>query len=260
MKHLALSAVAAAVMLQPAVSLAGYNFTTGAEYTSGDYGTNVTTDTWYVPFIFGYTGNDYALSVTVPFISVSGSTEVTGVSSSSMPGKGGVKASSSTSTTTDTRTDSGLGDVILKGSYQLQTETPQRPWLGITGKIKLGTASRKDNLGTGETDYAVQLDVARGPLDGFVGYQLIGDTSTVNYDDIFYGAIGYSMPINPQWRMRAEFYAEQAAASGADPVQEVTVAFLKPLSKTQSLKLYVLTGLTDSSPDWGAGAMVSTAF
>jgi hypothetical protein len=60
--------------------------------------------------------------------------------------------------------------------------------------------------------------------------------------------------------MRAEFYTEQEAVDGVDPVQELSVAFARPLSKTQSMKLYVIKGLTDSSPEWGAGLMLSTAF
>ena len=261
MKRLMLCAVATAAVSLPGLVQAGYNFTTGAEYTEGDYGTDVATSTWYVPFTLGYTGDDYALSVTVPFVTVSGSTEVTGVRSSTLSGKGGMKSgSSTTTTTTDKRTDSGLGDVILKASYQLMTETADRPWMGVTGKIKWGTASKSDNLGTGEDDYALQLDMARGAVDGFIGYMWLGDTSSVNYDDIFYGAIAYTLPLNPKWRLRTEFYAEQAALSGTDPVQELNVGFLRPLSEKQNLKLYVLKGFSDSSSDWGAGAMLSTAF
>jgi len=258
MKQLAIIAVATA--LATPLAHAGYTFTTGAEYTRGDYGTDVTTSSWYIPFSLGYTGKDYAVSVTVPYVTVSGSSEVTGVRSTSLPGKGGAKSLNTTTTSSTDRTDSGLGDVELKGSYQLQTETPDRPWMGVTGKIKLGTASRSDNLGTGENDYAVQLDLAKGPLDGFVGYLMLGDTNSVNYDDIFYGAIAYSMPLDQTWSMRAEYYTEQAALSGVDPASEINVAFGRRLNPTQNLRLYAIKGLSDSSPDWGAGVMLSTAF
>jgi hypothetical protein len=264
MKYWMHCAVAAAVISISGQVQAGYNFTTGAEYTEGDYGTDITTSTWYVPFTLGYSGEDYALSITVPFISVSGSAEVTGVSSSSFSGKGGMKGGGSstntTTTSTETRTDSGLGDVILKGSYQLLAETQDRPLLGVTGKVKFGTASKHDNLGTGETDYSLQLDMAKGPLDGFIGYMWLGDTSSMNYDDIAFGAIAYTLPLNSKWRMRAEYYAEQAATSGDDPVQELNVGFLRPLSEKQNLKLYLIKGFSDSSPDWGAGVMLATSF
>lgn len=251
------AAIAAAISVPTSVQ-AGYSFTTGAEYTEGDYGTDVTTSSWYIPFTLGYSGEDYALSITVPYVTVNGSTEVTGVRSSSLSGKGDGKTSSTS--TTDKRTDSGLGDITLKVSYQLLTETATRPWLGVTGKVKLGTASKRDNLGTGENDYAVQLDLAKGAIDGYLGYLFLGDTSAVNYDDIFYGAIGFSFPLGTQWRGRGEYYAEQEAVSGVDAVQEVSLSFDKPLGERRTLRLYVINGLSDSSPDWGAGVMLNTTF
>jgi len=100
MRRHALTAAAAAVFLSlPAVSQAGFSFTTGAEYTRGDYGTSQDTSTWYVPLMLGYAGKKSFFSVTVPYISVDGSSEVTGVRSTSLPGPGGI-----TTTTTYTST------------------------------------------------------------------------------------------------------------------------------------------------------------
>lgn len=257
---LAATAAAVAVLFVPFSAQAGYSFTTGAEYTRGDYGTDVETSAWQIPFTLGYAAERSFFSVTVPYISVNGSTEVSGVRSFTLPGKGGVKSATQTTTSSEERTDSGIGDITLRASYQLQDETRSRPWLGVTGKVKLGSADEEKNLGTGENDYAVQLDMAKGPVDGIIGYHILGDTAQVDYNNILYGAVGYTVPLDKQWRMRGEFYTEQEAVDGVDPVREVTVSFGRAIAKQRNLNLYLIKGLSDSSPDWGAGVMVTTAF
>lgn len=261
MKHHYINATAAAVALLfvPLSASAGYSFSTGAEYTRGDYGTDVETSSWQIPFTLGYAGERSFFSITVPYISVDGSTEVSGVRGASLPGKGGVKTTSTTTSSTETRTDSGLGDITLRASYQLQNESETRPWLGVTGKVKFGTADADRNLGTGENDYSLQLDMAKGKVDGFVGYHILGDSGDVDYDNIFYGAIGYSQPLENRWTVRGEFYTEQEAADGVDPVREISVGFGRPLDKQRSMNIYLIKGLSDSSPDWGAGVMFTSA-
>lgn len=261
MRRFSLTVATVAVMLSlPAVSKAGFSFTSGAEYTSGDYGTDTDTATWYVPFSLGYAGKNSFFSVTVPYIHVDGSAEVTGVRSTPLPGMGGVNRDSTTTTTTEERTDDGLGDIQLRASYQLLNETASRPWLGVTGKVKLGTADEDKNLGTGENDYSVQLDMAKGPVDGYVGYLYLGDTDTIDYDNVFFGAVGYTIPAKKNWKVRPEFYTEQAVADGIDPVREFSVTFSTPLESNRTVNIYLIKGLSDSSPDWGAGVMVTTSF
>jgi hypothetical protein len=263
MKRYALSvttAIAVVALSLPVVVQAGYSFTTGAEYTSGDYGTDVETTAWQIPFTLGYAGKRTFFSITVPYIRVDGSTAVSGVRSFTTRGPGGISTQTETTTTTEERTDAGLGDVTLRASYQLQNETPERPWLGVTGKVKLGTADEDKNLGTGENDYSLQLDMAKGPLDGIVGYTVLGDTNAIDYDNIFYGAIGYSAPLQDKWKVRGEFYTEQEAVDGVDPVRELTLSLSKPLGAGRSISLYGIKGLSDSSPEWGAGVMVTSSF
>lgn len=253
--------VALTPMLLGNVAVAeGYTFTTGAEYTSGDYDTGIDTSTWYIPFTVGYGAETYAWSVTVPFVRIDGSTQVTGVSSTAMRRPGAMHTQTFTTISNEERVDSGLGDITLSASFQLQKETPAKPWLGVTGKIKLGTADEDKNLGTGETDYAVQLEAAKGPFDGFIGYNILGDTPAIDYDNTLYGAGAVTFPLQQQWGVRTELYLEQSPLSGVDPARELTVSFGKPLPGDRKFSLYVIKGLSDSSPDWGMGALISSGF
>ncbi len=242
----------AAALMTPLFVQAGTRFGAGLEYTSGDYGTGVETGTWYLPLWISRAGENYSLSLTVPFVAVSGSTEVSGV-------RGTGHGSTTTVTSTTTRTDVGIGDVVAKASLQLLEEGPSAPWLAVTTKVKFGTASASKNLGTGENDYAVQLEMAKGRLDAMVGYNVLGDTDTIDYDNIVYGSLAWTAELNKIWKLRSEYYTEQPAVSGDDPVQELTLSFERALDKDRNLSVYLIKGFSDTSADWGAGVMFSKA-
>ncbi|MGD8484335.1 MAG: transporter [Thioalkalispiraceae bacterium] len=230
------------------VALAGdYSFTTGAEYTVGDYGSAIDTSALYVPFTLGYNTEQYAWSVTVPYVRISGSEDVIFSSMTRSP------MLSKTTTSNVEHTDSGLGDITLTGSYQLQKETKQSAWLAVTASIKLGTADEDKQLGTGENDYSLQLEAAKQALHGYVGYKIVGDSNTVEYDNVIYAAAGIVMPANDDWTAGVEFYTEQAAVSGADDAMEASLSLSKPLSKEKQFSVYLIKGFTDASPDWGVG-------
>jgi hypothetical protein len=238
----------AASLLMGNFAFAGdYTLSVGAEYTRGNYGADIETSMQQLPVTLGYIDNNYAWSITVPYVRISGSEDVTFSSSGKSP------MFSRTTTSNVKRTDSGPGDISLSGTYQLQAETKTRPWLAVTGKIKLGTADETKRLGTGENDYFVQLDVAKNAVHAFAGYKIVGDTSTVNFDNVLFGAVGVTIPVNRNWTSVVEFYTEQASVQGIDNIQEVNLSFSKSLKDKKKLNLYMIKGLTDSSHDWGAG-------
>lgn len=241
-----------ASLLMGNMAIAGdYTFSAGVEYTNGDYGASIDTAMLQIPFTLGYTDDQYAWSVTVPYVRISGSEDVVFSGTTHSP-------KFTTTTTSNVKsTDAGLGDITLSGTYQLQEETKVSPWLAFTGKIKLGTADENKRLGTGENDYAVQAEIAKKAFHAFIGYKLVGDTSTVNFNDVSYGAVGITFPVNKNWTSVAEFYTEQAAVSGVDNVQELSLSLSKSLNDKKKMSVYVLKGLTNSSPDWGAGVTIS---
>jgi hypothetical protein len=240
----------ALLLMIPLALQAGTRFGVGLEYTRGDYGTGVDTSTWYVPLSISHSGENYSLGLTVPIIAVNGSSEVSGV-------RGTGHGSTTVVTTTTTRTDVGVGDVVARASLQLLPEGTRTPWIAITGKVKFGTASASKNLGTGENDYAVQLELAKGGFDAMLGYNILGDTDTTDYDNIAYGAVAWTSHLSKTWDLRSEYYMEQPALSDGDPVQELTFSFDRALGSKRNLSLYVIKGFTDASADWGAGVMFS---
>jgi len=245
-------ALAAVLAAAPAAQAAtGYSLGVGGEYTRGDYGTGSDVSLITVPFTLQYAEPRYAWSVSVPYLWVQGPGDV--VVSSSGPGR-----FSPTRSSTATRTDSGLGDVTASGTLRLWEESARRPWAALTAKVKFGTADETRRLGTGENDYALQLELAKEALYGHVGYKVLGDPAGVSYNDVWYGTAGFNF-----FAGRAdggvEMYAEQAAVDGLDGKRELVLYLGRALDGKTRLTGHVLKGFGDASPDWGVGVALRFA-
>jgi hypothetical protein len=254
---LALPVSALGAFLAPAASAAtdaDLSVSVGAEYTSGDYGTSSTTKIWYVPVTFGYETDPNAIYLTVPYVSVEGTGNVV----ASGEGRGLPHAPTSASS----RTESGLGDVLLVASHKIAGTATSR--VDLTGKIKFGTADRDKNLGTGEDDYAVQLDAeksyAADTVYGSGGYKILGDPPGTDYDNVFYGVVGYSHKLDSLRAAGLEFYAQEAALSGTDGPSELTLFLSSKPDRKTKVSGYLLKGFSDGSPDWGVGATLKLIF
>ncbi|WP_372522645.1 hypothetical protein [Sulfuricaulis sp.] len=226
----------------------------GAEYTSGDYGTSSKTKIWYFPVTLRYETDVNAASVTVSYLSVEGRGDV--VVSGGGGGMGmGSQTVQRTSTLNGTRTNSGFGDVILTGSHKLSGTASSR--IDLTGKIKLGTADETDNLGTGENDYAAQLDFEQNynsnSVFGSAGYKIFGDPPGTDYKNVFYGSIGFSHKLDAALAAGLVLDAQQAALSGGSGQSELTLFLNNKIDKKTRLTGYFLKGFANGSPDWGLG-------
>jgi hypothetical protein len=234
-----------------------HSLTLGAEYTRGSYGSTSDTTIGYFPLIYGYEHDRWLLRVTVPFLAVRGPDDaliVGGMGSGMGGGMGGAGAD---------RTASGIGDVAIAISYTLQDSNAHRPMLGFTGKAYLGTADTSTGLGTGENDYAAQLDAAYGmgpaTLFGSLGYRVTGNAPTINYEDIAYGTLGLERAIGRQ-AMGVALDAHQAYLPGGDTYATLTGYLVAWPATTAKLTVYLLLGLSDTAPDWGGGVTAGWYF
>lgn len=222
--------------------------TLAAEYTSGDYGTSSDTDIWYFPVTFSYASGRTILRVTVPYIEVTGTGNV-------VPAGGGHHVIGGPGAARET--NSGLGDIIVAGSYNLAPESASRPLVDLTGEIKLGTADEDDRLGTGENDYAVQLDLAktagRTLYYGSVGYKVLGDPPGFDLKDFFYGSIGGEQRLDTRQSVGLTLYLAEKTVAGGPRAADLTAYLNTRFDPRATLQFYGLIGLADGSPDWGIG-------
>ena len=93
MSHAPLIAVIAASLCLAAHARADegrWSFSSGAEYTTGDYGEAQDTTIIIAPFTFGYRTDSWGVRITVPYVSIEGSGNI--VPGSSGSAAGGISA------------------------------------------------------------------------------------------------------------------------------------------------------------------------
>lgn len=243
---------AAADDLKPGTEQPGRRFSAGMEVTRGDYGLSEDTTIIYVPFSYRQAvGSGWQLGVTVPWISIDGPANVNR-ELGRFGGGGG------------TRSESGVGDVVVSATHPLATSADGSAALDFTGKLKLGTASRSKGLGTGEEDVYVQLD-AYGRTGDFtpfatLGYKIHGDPPGINLRDVFYLELGASRRVGERRTAGLMWRGQERVAAGVDPQSELTGFYLVRLDVEWSAQLYGVLGLADGSPDLGAGAFLIRRF
>jgi hypothetical protein len=229
-----------------------FSLATGVHYSSGDYGEDTDTDMWYVPIIAQYQKDRWRFKLTVPWLQIKGPGNVlpdVGEVSNGLP---------------DQATENGLGDIIAEVRYRAYENNSSGFYLYLTGKVKFGTADEDKNLGTGENDYAVQVNatkvIDRYAIFGHLGYKVYGDTSDTDFNDVFYGSIGGQYEITDPTAVGLLASYKQATTNTNQPQRSVTAFVTHQLDKTWKLQGYVIRGFSDSNPDWSVGFLVRHTF
>lgn len=227
----------------------------GAEYSSGKFGGTETTDTLYIPVVVRYETGPWVLKATVPWLRITGPGNVIGAGADRVvvPGVDNAR-----------RTESGLGDIVLSGFYNVLDERKGGLGLDLGAKIKLPTADEQKGLGTGELDYALQLDFFK-PIDattlfGSIGYRVYGNPPGVTLRDVPYASIGASYRMSQQQSVGVAYDFRPHIVEGGAEVSEVTLFWSQRMSPEWKLQVYGVFGFADASPDAGIGALLERRF
>lgn len=293
-KSYVIIAVTGFVLCGNAAAADGFTFNVGTDYTSGKYGGTDRTNVFSIPVNAKFTTGPVALRVSVPWLRVSGTGVVVpnglggigddgGVSSGGGGGsvgafgcaadnRGGARkaeddgpcaATTSAATTSAARkTERGLGDIVAAIIY-----TPIQSGgtiVDITGKIKFPTANEKKALGSGKTDYALQVEgeqaIGKNFINGGIGYKWLGDPAGINLRNVVYGVVGGGYKPTAETTVGVAYDFAQAARSGGKAPQEVSLYASQRLTKNVKLNGSIFAGLSDGSPDWGAGVSLGYNF
>lgn len=223
-----------------------FSITTGADYSSGDYGTGVNTDILVVPVTARLKTGNFRLSATLPYIRIDGANVVGGEGGPIVvdPNAPRVKRD-------------GLGDLTLGANYAIP-ESRLGVGLDLGARVKLPTA--QSGLGTGKTDVAVSGELSKtwGTVTPFVqvGYRWMGDPAGINLNDVWYGSAGASVAIGKSVLLASYDY-RQATTNLVDDSQEIFAAFSTPFSRRLNFTVYGSGGLSKGAPDYGVGAMIT---
>jgi hypothetical protein len=220
------------------------SFSTGFDYSSGDYGSASRTETWAIPLSLKYKTDDWSVRVSTAWLRIVGS--------------GSVTAEGDPTGTSGTRTRSeGAGDLITAASYTLLDPYTHQIGLDLGGKIKFGTADAAKFLGTGKNDYSLQTEVYR--LQGAwmpylsLGYKWKGSPSGIAYRNVGFGAVGSDYRFSRNVSAGASYEWQQTLTASSSGMREATFYLAYRLSEPNRINLYVNQGYSNASADWGSG-------
>ncbi len=266
MRHCAIWAAVAVMLLGTAPALAEdhpwLSLSTSVNYSVGDYGTGKDTTIVYAPFTLGVTPiESFTLSVTVPYVhQTTQNVVITG---------GGVVPRNETkgklARPARATTESGLGDVLLKGTYRVLEERGPLPEIAPFLKIKFPTADRDRGLGTGEFDESFGVDLSKTLVERLVGYAtlsytLVGSPSGSDLRNSFGWYVGGSYSLTQPFSVFAFLDGATAISPGqSDPV-EVGAGVGYRLTKALKLTGSVTRGLSKGAADWGVSGGLALRF
>ena len=225
----------------------------GVHYSEGDYGTGTSTTITALTFTGRYDTGSWSLRASVPYLFISGSNAV-------IPGVGRAR----TGTATSTSSVAGLGDVTLAAVYSAYYNAATQVGVDVSGKLKLATADPDKRLGTGEHDVGFLAEVFKGfgRVTAFagVGYTMFGSTPAFPLDDVFSYTLGASYRLDDRDSLGAYYDERERVTSSAAPLREVTAFWSHRIDRAWKAQAYVLKGLANGSPDWGAGLSAAYSF
>lgn len=262
----------AALGIGMAEAKTGLQFSTGVNYSTGDFGGANNTDVIVAPFGAKLTVGNWAFRASVPFVSVDGPADVTVVLDDSGGGRGSGGSGSGSGRnhpeddgtpvvgTSRSGTQSGIGDVSLSATYSFNQIGGSDLYSDLTGRVRLPTGDDDKGLGTGATDYGVTAEVgaelSKGGVYVLGGRRFLGDGNGANREDGWQAGAGAWFDATDKTSFGAGYDWREAATSTGDDPSEVSAYVTHQMTKAVRIGVNASAGLNDASPDFGAGVSV----
>lgn len=216
----------------------------------GRYGTHHTIGIFYDPTYLQYQTPGLRVKLTVPYISVShlpvGAKLTNGTLSSHTQSR-------------QTRSASGLGDIWLATHVTVLPERGLRPAIVPYFKVKFGTASASEGLGTGRNDY--ELGVGLNSTIGsnvfpfaHVGYRFVGSPPGQGLRNIATYDAGVSIATSARNVVTAMYAGAQSEQRGyAGPSDAILAWNYNVTAAGSGFQVYFDKGLSNGSAGLGGG-------
>lgn len=229
-----------------------HSISVGAYYSTGDYGESTDTSLIYLPITYEHTRSNWKFKLTVPHLQVDGLGNV-------LINVGGVSRAELSEESVRSR---GIGDIIATTTYQFAQFWENSPLLDLTFEVKMPTADKNKALGTGEYDYAMQLDfshyVGSVTVFGTLGYRERGKSELyVDLRDSAYFSMGAAAALSDTWSYGFIYDYREAASDLSDETHEILPFLSWDPSAKWNLTTLASLGLTESSPDFSIYTVLS---
>ena len=223
-----------------------WEFSTGADYSVGEYGGASETTVFGLPLNTKVQAGRLRGELTVLYLTLEGPGTFVGG-----PGSPVITEPGSNETTR-----SGLGDTAASAAYAFYRSADGRSAIEAGGTVKLPTA--KSGLGTGKTDYATQLNFYHSVSPGVIlsasaGYQWLGDYQDFGLQDGILGNVGINVWPSQTTALGSTLNYRQEPWEGIGEQVSVSPYLLWRFSENWGATAYGTVGLTEASPKLGTG-------
>lgn len=223
---------------------------TGFDFSSGEYGESESTEVWYVPLNVKYEWQRrWIFRVTVPYIRVTSGGSIVTAGDVIAVAPGGERD-----------TQEGLGDVVMGVTYRIDPPRPAFPYVDLTTKLKIPTASQSKGLGTGEVDTTLQIDVmkpfGRFTPFGTLAFRFVGDPPDADLTDTFSASLGFDWRFAKTLSGGVYYGWRQTASRSLGEAHEIVPFLSWKLADHFTIGPYAEVGLSTAAPDFGAGLML----
>ncbi len=251
-------------------------------FSSGTYGTDSTTNILYAPMTVRRLFRDGDVSLTIPFVAISGTGAVrlvggvptrTGTNAATATGGAAVAAAGGSGAgkgpgaapLSSSTTDGGLGDIILRGRYYLVEESALVPLVALIGRIKFPTADAEAGLGTGEFDEGVGVELTKSLTDRWLafldgGYNIIGDAPGANFNNQWWFDVGVGYDVTTNLHMSLFYEEYRALVDTVNNYRDLLALTNYVVNDTVHLTGSLLVGLSNGAPNYGFGCGVRFRF
>jgi len=243
----------------------------GFEVASGTYGTGTRTNSIYAPFTAGISTERLGFALEIPYVYQSSSAVNTGLfagaggymmraqkATSAMPGSSMSNGSVSSATTANpNQSQSGLGDIILKGGYVLVPEGEVMPRIRPYFQVKFPTGDQNSALGTGTFAEGAVIELSKQIGDWYsfaeTGYIFQGKTAALALKNYLSYDAGLGHAIGEKFLPMLVVKGSTAPVAGASELLEVRLKLKYFVTSKAGFEGYLGKGLTTNSPDYGGG-------
>lgn len=244
--------LAAAGLVMPAayaqtkatLSLAG-----GYTYSAGDYGQADRTRVHYAPVTAQWKGGEWAAKITIPYLRITG--------------PGVVVGGATVGAARPVSTQSGLGDITPSLTWTRRLHQSGTA-LEVAGILKLPTADEDKRLGTGMTDFTLQLGViqpvGKAYLNANVGRRFNGDNAEFPLNDVWKATAGVGYRFTEDTAAGFVYDFREAQSRGSDHSSTLTGYVSHKFGPEWSIQVYGAAGFTDGSPDEVIGFQLNRSF
>lgn len=235
----------------------GFSISLGLDYTKGDYGEIQKTSLAYVPVSLQYATGPWNFQVSSGYFSVRGNNSI-------IPGTGFVIITDGGNDVAAPGNDNSIADLFVSSSYAIESLHPDGIYIDLTARVKIPLAPEENGLGTGKTDVSLQIDMAKiiGDFMPFVtlGYRFVGKTENFALQNSWSGSLGLIYYMTYDVSLGLSYDVRRSATVGRANPREIQAFVNYQATRNWGIYLYGIAGLSDGSPDGGAGFQLTYSY